>query len=95
MINLGEVFAKYDNEFLEFDALENKRHNRQDLCVFLILDELLPGNSNIVSGADHDIIWLGVNCEKLSEVATEDDILELRRCGVSYDNHNDCLTMFV
>jgi hypothetical protein len=48
----------------------------------------------MVCSASHDEIWLEVDDEKLSQL-TDDQILELARCGVRYDMEHDCLAMFV
>ena len=96
MINLYETFKKYNGEYTKFDRVENKLHDRPDLCAFLLLDKLLPNaGCDLVCAAVHDIIYLEVDCEKLSSVATEEDILMLRRCGVFYDTETDSLAMFV
>jgi hypothetical protein len=55
---------------------------RADLLVFLILDRLVPGTGDIVSGAEHDEIFLGVDIDDLAKVATEEDIILLRQLGV-------------
>lgn len=93
MLNLEEVFAKHDGEFLKFDRVANPASKRPDLCAFLLLDQLLPGNTDIVSSASHDEIWLSVDCEELAKVAAAYQIITLIRCGVRYDS--DGLCMFV
>ena len=95
MIDLAATFEKFNNEYITFERVENKRHDRPDLCAFLLLDELLPhAGRDMVCAAEHDEIYLDADCEKLSEVATEDDILTLTRCGVRYDSETDSLAMF-
>ena len=88
-------FEREDDEFLKFRRIESPRNGRPDLHAFLLLDELLPGNTDIVAAAEHDEIYLEVNVEKLSAVITEEHIVELRRCGVRYCGEYDCLCMFV
>jgi len=78
-----------------FILIENKRSQRADLHAFLLLDELLPGNQDIVACAEHDEIFLEVDVDKLREVAKEEQVLELSRCGVNYDESTDSLSMFV
>jgi len=85
------LFDKYHDEYLEFDRVENKRSTRPDLHAFLLLDELFPGNKDIISSAGHDQIWLGIETEDIEKL-TQDQILELTRCGVMYDE--DSLSMF-
>lgn len=96
MIDLYATFEKHNDEYIKFERVENKMHSRPDICAFLLLDKLLPNDGNdIVSAAEHDEIYLDADCEKLAEVATDDDILTLTRCGVRYDSSTDSLAMFV
>lgn len=95
MIDLEVAFDKYESEYLKFERVENKLHARPDLCAFLLLDKLMPHEGrDMVCGAAHDEIYLDADCEKLSEVATENDILTLARCGVHYDSDTGGLAMF-
>ena len=95
MIDLDATFEKHNDDFLEFERVEGKLHSRPDLCAFLLIDKLLPREGrDIVSAAEHDEIYLDADCEKLAEVATEEDILTLTRCGVLYDSSTDSLVMF-
>lgn len=84
-----------DWEYLEFDRVENKRSSRKDLHAFLLLNELCPGETDIVSAAEHDEIGLGVDAEELAKVITENQVVELVRCGVRYSGDGDFLSMFV
>jgi len=77
-----ELFEKDDEYYFEFDKIENKRSNRSDLHVFLLLDSLCPGKSRIIAGAEHDEIFLEPSLEDLAKVITKDQVIELRRCGV-------------
>ena len=96
MIDLYATFEKHNDEHIKFERVENKLHSRPDICAFLLLDKLLPNDGrDIVSAASHDEIWLDVDCDKLAEVATDDDILMLVRCGVMFDSSTDSLSMFV
>lgn len=94
-MNIKERFEAVNDDFLEFDLIEVKRSQRQDLHAFLMLDELFPNpGSDIVCSAAHDEIWLNVGGEKLNDLI-DSQILELTRCGVRYDSENDSLCMFV
>jgi len=96
-MDLNKTFEKFSKEYLQFKnvTVTNKLHPRPDVCAFLLLDKLCPGEEDMVSSAEHDEIWLNVDCEKLAEVATEDGILMLVRCGVRYDEETGSLAMFV
>ena len=93
-LNLESTFAKFEDEYGKFDKVENKISNRRDLNAFLLLDKLMPSNNRIVSASEHDEFHLGIDCEKLAEIANEDDILTLVRCGVIYSNEYESLSMF-
>jgi hypothetical protein len=96
MIDLHEIFKKFNIEHLAFERVENPPSSRCDLCAFLLLDKLLPGaGKRIIGSAERDQIFLSIDCKALAEVASENDILTLVRCGVFYDRSVDSLTMFV
>ena len=82
------------HEYIKFERVENRRSNRPDLHAFLLLDELCPSNRDrdMVCAAEHDEIWLDVDVN--SFVLTDDQIIELTRCGVRYDPECECLVMF-
>lgn len=98
-IDVEATFEKYDdaNEYLEFKRIPEERrlHARPDLCAFLLLDKLCPGDRDMVSAGEHDVIFPDVDVEELAKVATEEDILTLIRCGVHYSSEYDCLALFV
>ena len=96
-MNLRATFEKFNEHFLQFDAAENKLHHRPDICAFLLLDQLVLSDKHMdmIAEASHDKIWLDTDCDKLGEVASEDDILMLVRCGVMYDDETESLSMFV
>ena len=58
-----------------------------------LLDEIFPGSRNIICAAEHDIVFLDVD-EMDIEKLTDDQIIELRRCGVHYDYEVESLAMF-
>lgn len=80
-----------EGEFLKFERVETKLSKRPDLHAFLLLDRLVPGKMDMVCSAEHDEIWLDVDADKLAEVATSADIIELIRCGVRLSDGTLCL----
>ena len=92
-IDLEATFEKFEDEYIQFERIENKLHARPDIHAFILLDKLVPGHRDMVCAAEHDEIYLDVDTEALALVATEDDILQLVRCGVRLDD--DSLAMFV
>ncbi len=94
-IDVEATFEKVNDEFLQFDRIESPPCKRPDLCAFLKLDELVPGDRDLVAAAAHDQIYLGVTKKALAEVSTEDDVIYLARCGVFFERDSDSLSMFV
>jgi hypothetical protein len=93
---LKATFEKYDDEYIQFQNVANKRSRRPDMHAFIVLDELLPGDGkgDLISAAEHDQYWLDIEPEALARVATEELICDLVRCGVSYDEDDESLFLF-
>lgn len=83
---LEQLFEKHNGEYIEFAKVEEKRSRRPDLHAFLLLDELVPGDGDMITAADHDEYWLSVDREAVAEVITEKQVVELIRCGVRLDD---------
>lgn len=79
----------------KFERILVKFTNRPDLHAFILLDKILPSNRDIISAAEHDEIYLDVDIDELAKVITHEQVLELVRCGISYDGYNDSLYSFV
>lgn len=90
---LEAKFEECENDFLEFDRVENKLSSRPDLHAFILLNELVPSDRDMIASAEHDQIWLDVDADQLAKVITEEQIITLRRCGVFYADWG--LSMFV
>jgi len=89
MINLGELFEQYtEEEFLKFALIKNKLHRRGDIHAFLLLDKLSPGNKDIVKSAELSAMYLNIDTTALAKVITEGQVIELIRCGVSFDGND-------
>lgn len=95
MINIKESFDKHNTEYAKFDRIGSKVTQRSDLYAFILLDKLCPSTNDIVSCSEHDEITLNIDPAKLANVATEEDVVTLIRCGVRYDKSDDCFRMFV
>lgn len=83
-----------DYEGCKFERVQNKLSQRADLHAFLLMDRILPSSDNIISRAEHKEIYFSVQIDDFASVVTQDEVLELVRCGVSYDGHFNCLYMF-
>ncbi|MFS2103602.1 hypothetical protein [Ralstonia sp. Ralssp135] len=93
-IDLHATFEKYNDDYLNFEAVENKRSQRADLHAFLLLDELQPAGGDIITASYHDEFYLDTDCDELAKVITEEQVRELARCGVRYDGDDNALCMF-
>jgi hypothetical protein len=94
-IDIKSEYETLEDVRLEFDAVEPKLSSRPDLHAFILLNQLMPGNRDMISAAEHDQIWLDVDLERLAEVATANHIRQLEACGVHFDSEYDALYMFV
>jgi hypothetical protein len=95
MLNLSEIFKKYESHYHRFDEIENPKTKRSDLQAFLIIDSIFDDDKKIISGVDTYSIYLNVEIEELAKRATEEQIIDLIRCGVSYEEKYDSLTIMV
>ena len=83
-MEMEEIFERYNDDYLKFERVEHKRSDRPDLHAFLLLDELFPGNRDMISYAEHDEFYLDINDDDIQKL-TEKQVLELIRCGVMYN----------
>ena len=79
---LVELFEIHDEEFLRFDRVRNKTSNRPDLHAFILLDKIIPDTVDIVSGAKHDEIFLGIDLEEFARRLQRNNSLNF--IGVEY-----------
>jgi len=89
-MDIEKLFDKHEDDFLGFAKINNKRSNRPDLHAFLLLDELFPGNTDMIGGAEHDEFWLDIEIEDIEKL-TEEQVIELVRCGVRFDEESLCM----
>lgn len=94
MSELEQRFFQFENDYLKFFDVINKRSNRPDLHAFLLMDELQPGSVDMISAAEHDKFYLSIDMEELEEIITDAQIQELTRCGVNYSEEYGSLFMF-
>jgi hypothetical protein len=89
-------FEKHeDTEYNYPERVKNKRSQRPDLNALILLDELCPGSKDIIASAYHGQITLSMRPTDLAKVATEDQVIELIRCGLRIDDDADNLVMWL
>ena len=95
-MEIKDKFEAVNNDYLKFERIKNKKATRPDVHAFILLEELFPSENNIdlIECAEHDIYYFSVEGEQLNKL-TDEHILELVRCGISYDEEFDCLISHV
>lgn len=63
-----------------------------DLAAMSILYRLCPGKTDIIAAAEHDIVYFSRDIDKVCAAACEQDIVDLRDCGVFIQD--DSFAMF-
>ena len=92
MKTISERFEQFNEDYIQFDRVENKLSTRPDLHAFILLNNLFPRDSDMISASAHDEFFLDVEEEEIKTL-TDEQILELTRCGVRYGEYG-CLCMF-
>lgn len=97
---LHALIAEHEDEYLKYELCTRKYSTSPDINAFVLLGELItrsegePFTKDIIQGAEHDEIYLAGDVEKILTVATEEELLDLYRCGVRVGEY-DCFEMFV
>lgn len=88
-----KLWELHNKEFLKFYRIKDKHSQSPDLHAFIMLDKLFPDKSEMVNNAHHDEIVLRIDVEQIEQL-TEDQVIELIRCGIHYDPEIESLCMF-
>lgn len=91
---LIELFDKHDDLYFKIEEGKTPPANPH-LHAFNLLQTLLPRQSDVLSFVEHDIIYLAHDLEELASVITEEQVIELIRCGLHYTSSHDCLSAFI
>lgn len=98
-----EFLDANEDEYIKFEHVKEPRSARPDVHAFILLEKLSPtttppGRSygeDMVSAAEHDRIWLSSDPRFVATNATDEELLDLQRCGVAYDEDDESFYMFV
>jgi hypothetical protein len=93
-MELHDRFEAVNEEYGKFCNVENKLSTRPDIHAFILLNEIFPYSRDMVCAASHDVIYLEPDCDQIGKL-TDEQILDLVRCGVMHDEENESLMMFV
>ncbi len=88
---IEELFDRHiPDEYHEFDRVEAKLSRRPDMHGLMLLDRLCPmddpGTPALVCTNYGSIVFFGFKIEQFKLSATEQDVIELCRCGYYYDD---------
>lgn len=90
---MKEIWEKHNDEYCKFENVIIKLSSRPDIHAFIKLNELFPGDRDIICASHHDEYFLDIEGEQINQIC-ESDIIDLIRCGVMYSEEYDCLSMF-
>lgn len=97
---LAKAYAAFDDLPYTPDrwkTLENKKSRHKDLHGLLLLAEIMESvdvDPWILSGADHDIIYINCDIEAFERLVTPAQLEELYHAGIYYSGEHDCLVMY-
>lgn len=95
-----EMMALFErNADAEFTEIWNPPSRRKDLCGLIFLDRLVPTRDAsthlMLSAAEHDRIYLGIDLDELAARVTGEDVRMLVACGIWVDRQLDSLHLYV
>lgn len=97
-LDIEALWNKYSegeaDEHLKFERVKERLSNRPDLHAFILLGLLCPGTEDIIGSSQHDEFYLSISPQEIAKVATEEQIIDLIRCGLRYDSQNEAFCMF-
>lgn len=92
-MSVRELFAKHDDEFLQFVRVVDPAHPCRDICACLLLHELYP-TLRVIYHAEPGKIYFAADIEDIA-AATEEQVITLVRCGVYIVEDTGYLAMLV
>ena len=93
-MSLEQLFDKYESDYGKFYLVNDKLSMQSDthaIRLLTILTDIVSANSVIVE--DGAVYFTGIDEAKLLIVITEQDVIDLLRCGVYYSYIKDCLAI--
>lgn len=84
-----------DGEFLEFERIKQPYSKLRDVHAFILIEVIMPRlRGDMITASEHDQIYLAPAGDKLIKKMTREQAIDLRRCGVFYDEETDSFCMF-
>lgn len=82
------------DEYIKFENIpaERRLSTRPDIHAFILLNKLAPGTRDMICSSEHDEYFLEPSIDDLAKGgATEQDIMDLIRCGVRNGCYGLCM----
>lgn len=97
-MNLKQFMARWDVEFGKFERIKNPTSSHRDLCAMLILSKFMtnPRTSvinSVESNSRDGFIVFEPSTHDVETMATEEQVIDLIRCGVRYNGEYGALVM--
>ena len=94
---IEEMFSDCESDYLQFNQVENPEFSCPDLCGMSRLLKLAPIEKGkpMVSAEESGQIYFSTDVDEFCKNATQDDVLYLCRCGISFDRHYESFSMYV
>ena len=88
-------FEEFNDEYSKSENLFNRLNTDDIINALLMMQPFALYEHSIVSGANHDVINLGVSMNKLLQSnPTDDFIKDMLRTGISYDSDYNTFYLF-
>ena len=91
-MEIHDRFEAVNDEYGNFCNVRNKLSTRSDIHAFILLNNIFPDSRDMVCAASHDAIFLEPDSYQIEQL-TDEQILDLVRCGVMHDEENESLSM--
>lgn len=96
---MADWFEKHEDEHCNSSAIPEADlpFPQKDLCAFALISKRLPNRKgDLICSASHDEIWLaGPDFDEEGWPFTEEDVIYLLRCGISWDSETSSFHSFV
>lgn len=99
-MNLKHFMARHAEEFGKFERIKNPPSAHRDLCAMLILSKFMTNpRTSVINCADSGnaegcgFIIFEPSIHDIETMATEEQVIDLIRCGCRYNSEYDALVM--
>lgn len=92
----GNPMDGFGDQYGKFELIEEKFSKNRDVHGIILLNSLDPDNTHpMLAAAEHDYMWFGADPTTVFANATPDQLRDLARCCIQYDESYDSFGTFV